>query len=430
MNDLRGFVERLSREGLLHEVDHPVAADLGLARAMLGRSGQAVRFSKVTGFGGTVVGSVLSSRRNAALACGVDPRDLIAFLGRADAARGSVTEVSEGPFQRTRYDRPDLAEILPLGRFFDRDGGPYTTASIVAARSQRSGMNLSFHRMMHLGLNRFSVRVVRRHLHQILEEGQGRGRAAVCIGVHPAVCLAAATSGPPELDELELASALLGGELECVDLGEGIRVPAHTEVVMLGRFTGEQAEEGPFVDLTGTYDVVRTQPVFEVDVLFHRPDPVYHVILPGGMEHKLLMGLPREPSILRAARAAAPSVVDAVLTPGGGAWLHAVVQMKNPAAGQPVNGGAAALAAHPSLKRVTLVDDDIDIHDPLEVEWAVATRVQPDRDITVIRGARGSSLDPSRNPQDNTTAKWIVDATIPAGRPRHEFLKVEPYRPE
>jgi UbiD family decarboxylase len=301
------------------------------------------------------------------------------------------------------------------------------TGTIVIARS-RKGTNLSFHRMMWLGRNRLSVRVVPRHLHALLAEHGGKLEVAVVCGVHPAIEIAAATSGPPELDELRLASALLRGKLDCVDL-DGFAVPAHAELVLRGRFTGRLADEGPFVDLTGTYDGIRRQPVLEIDRLYHRDGWLYRTILPGGAEHRALMGIPQEPRILRIVANAVPGAVAVALTPGGCSWLHAVVVIRQRAEGDGRNAGLAALAAHPSLKRVVVVDDDIDPTDPHDVEWAVATRFRPDKDLFVIDGARGSSLDPSRDPVTETTAKWIIDATIPLDRPRRDFERVVP-RPE
>jgi UbiD family decarboxylase len=303
----------------------------------------------------------------------------------------------------------------------------YLSASIVVARSREHGINLSFHRMMYLGENRFSVRVVPRHLRMILDENAGEADVAVVVGVHPAVALAAATSGEPGFDELGMAASLLGG-LDVVDVG-GLLIPSHAELVMQGRFTGALDEEGPFVDLTGTLDGKRQQPVMEVSRIYHRDDFHYHAIVPAGMEHRLLMGTPQEPRILRAVSNTFPGVVAVALTSGGCNWLHAVVALDRPRPGQAKNVALAALGAHPSLKRVVVVDRDIDVTDAEHVEWAIATRVQPDRDILVIPGARGSSLDPSREPTDNTTAKWIIDATIPSGRDRIEFLKAGDIKP-
>jgi UbiD family decarboxylase len=228
------------------------------------------------------------------------------------------------------------------------------------------------------------------------------------------------------MDELELAAALLGS-LEVVDL-DGLLVPAHTEIVIRGRFTGELADEGPFVDLTGTLDGVRQQPVLEVTALYCRPGFAYHTIVPGGLEHRLLMGCPQEPRMHRAVANAVPCLSRVVLTAGGCNWLHAVVCLAEPRPGQARNAAMAALGAHPSLKRVVVVDNDIDPDNAQQVEWAVATRVRPDQDIVIVPGCRGSSLDPSRNPEDNTTAKWIIDATRPSDAPRSDFVRAEASR--
>ena len=168
------------------------------------------------------------------------------------------------------------------------------------------------------------------------------------------------------------------------------------------------------------------QPVLDIARLYHRDDWLYRTLLPGGAEHRALMGIPQEPRILRIVANAVPGVVTVALTPGGCCWLHAVVSIRKRAEGDGRNAGLAALGAHPSLKRVVVVDEDVDPWNPNEVEWAVATRFQPDRDLFVVTGARGSSLDPSRDPVDETTAKWILDATIPLGRPRREFVRIVP----
>jgi UbiD family decarboxylase len=179
------------------------------------------------------------------------------------------------------------------------------------------------------------------------------------------------------------------------------------------------------VDLTGTLDGVRQQPVLQVATVYRRPGVLYHTLVPGGLEHRLLMGMPQEPRIHEAVANAVPCLNEVALTAGGCNWLHAVVALKNPRQGQARNAGMAALSGHPSLKRVVVVDDDIDIYDAEQVEWAIATRVQPERDLIVVPGCRGSSLDPSRDTAAGTTGKWIVDATIGAGRQRGEFLRAE-----
>jgi 2,5-furandicarboxylate decarboxylase 1 len=184
--------------------------------------------------------------------------------------------------------------------------------------------------------------------------------------------------------------------------------------VLEGRITKELVSEGPFVDLTGTYDLVRQQPVIEIDRVTHRRDPIYQALLPGRLEHRLLMGMPREPTIY----AEVSKVVHCLnvhITPGGTSWLHAVVQI----AVQKPNDGRQAIEAafrgHSSLKHIVVVDRDIDIYDTGDVEWAIATRFQADRDLVVLADQPSSSLDPSAHHapgQKSRTAKMGLDATI------------------
>jgi 2,5-furandicarboxylate decarboxylase 1 len=422
MQDLRSFIAEQERAGRVMRIRDALDPVHEAGRVLGRHEGRIVVLENVRGL--PVVGGLVSSRDLLAAAVGCQRGEEVEALGRALDSPRPVTRVSDAPFRHGLAPTTDVGALLPLLTFQPGASQPYTTATIILARSERYGMNLSFHRMMHLGKNRFSVRIVPRHLRMILEEGQGTAEVCVLAGVHPAVSLAAATSAPPEFDELEMAAALLGG-LEVVDL-DGLTVPAHTEIVLRGRFTGELAPEGPFVDLTGTLDGVRQEPVVEISAVYCRPDFLYQTIVPGGREHRLLMGCPQEPRIHRAVANAVPSLVRVALTSGGSNWLHAVVVLSRPRPGQARNAAMAALGAHPSLKRVVVVDEDIDAESADDVEWAIATRVRADDDVIVIPGCRGSSLDPSRSPADDTTAKWIIDATIPPGRDRAEYLRAAP----
>ncbi len=423
MTDLRHYIHPQQQLGrVIHdstELDPMGEAGAALAAA----EGRILILDHVRGYSTPVVGGVVSSRRLMAAAIGADPADCIETLARAMEAPQPTTRVDDAPFLHGLAQTHVVDQVVPLLTFLPGSTHPYTSSTIVAARSASHGMNLSFHRMMYLGGNRFSVRVVPRHLRMILDEADGAAEVAVLVGVHPALSLAAATSGGPDFDELELASALMGG-LDVVDL-DGLDVPAGCELVMRGRITAELDTEGPFVDLTGTLDGVRQQPVLTVEHIYTRPDFLYHTIVPGGLEHRQLMGTPQEPRMLRAVTNAVPCLHDIALTTGGCNWLHAAIALEGPLPGQARNAAMAALGADPSLKRVVVVDEDIDIHDGEQLEWAIATRVQPDRDVVIVPGCRGSSLDPSRNPDGSTTAKWFIDATIPPGRDRREFLRAE-----
>jgi UbiD family decarboxylase len=186
------------------------------------------------------------------------------------------------------------------------------------------------------------------------------------------------------------------------------------EIILEGYIGAERTAEGPFVDITGTYDPVRQGPVIEFTGMFTKPDFIYHGILPGGDEHKMLMGAPYEPKIFRAV-AGVTEVKNVVLTKGGCGYLHAVIQIKKSTQGDGKNAIMAAFAAHTSLKHVVVVDEDIDPADPYDVEYAIATRVNGERDMMVITGVRGSSLDPCQL-DDGTNVKVGVDATMVLGR--------------
>jgi UbiD family decarboxylase len=233
------------------------------------------------------------------------------------------------------------------------------------------------------------------------------------------VMVAAAVSVDLGKSELSIANAL--AETKLIELG-GHKVP-EAEIVMIAEMTGEEHDEGPFLDLTETPDVVRKQRVARVKRVFIKENPLYHALLPGGLEHKILMGMPREPTIFREVSAVC-ECKDVLITPGGCSWLHAVVSIKkkNPDDGR--KAIEAAFKGHKSLKHVWVVDDDVDIHNPREVEWAMATRFQGDRDI-VTKREKGSSLDPSSELETRMTTKIGFDLTIPSGRDPKDFKKPE-----
>lgn len=358
--------------------------------------------------GGRAVMNVTASRKALSLALGVDEKEVGMQLSRA-TYQGSV--VREGTLP---MGRPDLTRI-PVMKFFPGDAGKYLTAGIVFSRYQ-GVENASIHRMLVLDQGRAAARLVEgRHTYTMHREALAQGEelpVAVAIGVHPAVTFASCTR-VPKGRELPFAAELRGGEIRVNECRNGVLVP-EAEIVLEGFIGGETAKEGPFVDITGTYDSVRIQPVIRFTGMYTRKDCIYHSILPGGNEHRLLMGVPYEPVIFRAV-SGVTEARNVVLTTGGCGYLHAVIQIKKSTQGDAKNAMMAAFAAHTSLKHVVVVDEDIDPADPAEVEYAIATRVRGDQDVMVITGARGSSLDPCRL-GDGTNVKVGVDATMVLGR--------------
>ncbi|ALG81725.1 UbiD family decarboxylase [Halanaeroarchaeum sulfurireducens] len=369
------------------------------------------------------VSNLVSTRDLLADALGVERDGVIGAMSAAMDQPRALDDSVSPRFDAVVTD-PDLDEHIPIPVFYDEHERQYFASSIVAVEDPETGVgNLSFHRMMYDGGDELVVRMVERHLHDIYSRTDGPLEVAIVMGVHPAVELAAATSFSPEMSELEMANALLDGDLAVTEI-DGIRVPADAEVVLRATITKERREEGPFVDLSRTWDRTREQPVVSVSDLYMREDPYVRIIVPGRTEHAHLMGVPQEPRIYTIVENTIPTVQSVVLTPGGCSWLHGVVQIDKRQAGDPKYAGMAALAGHPSMKKVTVVDADVDPADPQQVEWAEATRMQPDRDITTIEHAKGSSLDPSQDYETGVLTKWIVDATIPADRDPADFREV------
>ncbi len=319
-----------------------------------------------------------------------------------------------GEFERyyTASDRTSL-DLLPALKFYADDGGYYITSSIFVA-CYDNVCNASIHRIMVSNdFNYAAVRVVPRHLKELMDRAGGSIPVAVVLGVDPVVMLAASLSPPLGVFELELAVSVLSALKLCKTPIYNIPVPCTASMVVEGVLGPDTAWEGPFVDLLDLYDAKRLQPVLHVNAIYFSriTTPFVHVINPGGMEHRILMGLPREAAIYESVRRAIPTVRKVRLTVDSGMWLHAVVSIRKLHEGDGKTAGLAALAAHPSLKHVVVVDEDIDPDNMNEVEWAIATRFQASRGLVIIPYARGSTLDPSA--ADGLTYKVIIDATAP-----------------
>ena len=374
--------------------------------------------------GGRAAGNIFSTREKIAKALNVPKDGIVTHLLDA-IGRPERCEVVDDPAFR-QCSRDVKLMSLPIPKYFPEDGGRYITSGVIVA-DYNGKKNVSFHRMMIVDDRHIAVRLVPRHLFTIYNMAKEAGeelKISICIGAQAEVLLAAATSMDFGADELEVASSMCvkghGSPLKVGRCDNGILVPADTDYVLEGRITLKETKEGPFVDITGTYDFERQQPVIEIDRIWTCKDPIFHLLLPGGYEHFMLMGLPREPMILKTVRQAVPRVRNVRLTEGGCCWLNGIVSIKKNKEGDGVNAIMAAFTGHPSMKNVIIVDEDIDIFNDREVEWAVATRMQADR-ILVINNAAGSSLDPSSH--GKTTSKVGYDATIPLDQDRSLYMK-------
>jgi 2,5-furandicarboxylate decarboxylase 1 len=431
---LRSFITKAQEAGHLVTITREVDPYLEMARVINSLDGQPVFFTRVKGSPYQVVSGLCSAREYFALDLGVDQSQLLFVLAQALGNPIAPQMVASAPCQEVVEEDVDL-NTLPILTHLPEDGGPYVTAGVVIVKDPDHGRNMCFHRLMRIGPQRFTARLVEgRGTDMALQKTSGELEVSICLGNSIAVLLAAAMSPPKGVDELSIANALRPTPLvKCrsVDL----EVPADSEFVLEGRITRRTVAEGPFIDLTETWDIVRQQPVIEIDCLTHRRDAIYHALLPGCLEHKLLMGMPREPTIY-AAVSQVCQCENVLITPGGMSWLHAVVQVVKQSPDDGRKAIAAAFRGHTSLKHVVVVDEDVDLFSPAEVEWAIATRFQADRDLVVLEDQPSSSLDPSATHilgQKTRTSKMGLDATIPWYKPtgglrtrgeREEFKKV------
>lgn len=412
----RGFLEDLESAGLMKKVQEPVSPILEVTDRAWGAG--PISFENVAGHRCCL--NILGTRDLLARALGIPANDMVRHLSTV-GYQGPVREVNSSPFMEC-VSKPDLSS-LPIMTYFKGDGGPYITSAVVVSQFE-GRINACVHRLMKLDKDRLAARLVPgRHTHQFCQAAWSRNEevpVAIAIGVDPLVLMAASTRVPPEM-EFQYAAALRGAPVEMVRLENGVCVP-HAEIVLEGYITGERAAEGPFVDITGTRDLVRQEPVIRLTRMMTCEDPIYHGLLPAGGEHKMLMGVPYEPLIYRAVSKVA-RVKDVLLTEGGCCYFHAVVQIEKETEEDARRAIDATMQAHGSLKHVLIVDTDIDIHDPLDLEYAIATRMRGDEDIVLYPNVRGSTLDPRS--QEGMTTKVGVDATAKLDR-LWKFQRVTP----
>ncbi|MFZ8790269.1 MAG: UbiD family decarboxylase [Acidilobaceae archaeon] len=340
-------------------------------------------------------------------------------VGSDEEAYLKILDAMSSPARPSVVGAPRLREAegglmeVPAARFYEKEAGLYLSSAIFIA-CYDGVCNASINRVLVKDKRVGVVRVVPRHLWELYLRAKSRGQdlpVSVVIGVHPAIMVAAASSPRFGVFEVDVASKLLGNLWVYESPVHGNPVPLGSAVVIEGLLSRDMAEEGPYVDVIGTYDRVRNQPVLKVLKVYLDVNELTHVILSGGLEASLLIGFTREAAIWEAVSKVVARVHKVRLTPASGGWLHAIISIDKRHEGDAKNAIMAAFAAHPSLKYVIVVDSDIDPDDPSQVEWAIATRFQADEDLVIVRNVRGSTLDPSS--RDGLTAKMGIDATKP-----------------
>ncbi|MEM3695192.1 MAG: UbiD family decarboxylase [Candidatus Bathyarchaeia archaeon] len=427
---LRDFLEKMENEKEVLHIKDEVSTKFEIPYIMkkFDNQGPILLFEKVKDYKTKIIANVCGKRSRICKALGISQEQLYQHLANAWLSPKKPKIVSDG--QVKEVAKKDLSNI-PVLTHFEKDVGPYFTSAVVYAKSVDGTVeNVSVHRLQVLDKNHLAIRLVPRHLFKLWQMAKEANRdleASISVGVHPAVMLAASSPLPFGVNEFEVANTLMDGRLRLIECEHiDAYAPADAELVLEGIISvTKEVTEGPFVDITGTYDMQRKQPVVKIVGVMHRKDYFYQALLPSGAEHKLLMGLPREVLIWEAVSKVVPKVYAVNLSEGGSGWLHAIISIEKQLDGDGKNALLAAFAAHPSLKHAVVVDSDINVFDIHDVEWAIATRFQASEDLIVISNARGSTLDSSADQETGLTTKMGIDATRPFNKPKEKFERAK-----
>lgn len=437
-DDLRSYLSYLEENKQLLRVDEEVDPKFEIAAGIRKTSdidGPALLFEKVKGFPGwRVLGGLFATRHLVALALGIPAEKLLERYLTLEDKRISPEMVIEAPVKEIRWkgDEVDLFR-LPIVTHSEKDAGPYITIGIQVGKDPDTGIrNVSIHRMLLLGKDRLSLWAPPdHHLGRFILKAEDRGKGlevATAIGVDPAIIIGSQAKVPMGVDEYYVAGGLRGAPVkltkcETID----VEVPAFSEIVIEGiTIPNERVPDGPYGEYPGCYSEAKQAPVVKVTAITMRKNPIYQTALTGlpVTENHTLIEYADAALVYREVKKIVPEVKAVHVTAGGTFRHHAVVSIKKRHDEEGRNVILALLAAGVGLKYVVVVDEDIDVRDPVDVEWALSTRMQPDRDIIVISRLACSTLDPSV-PKPRTTAGWGIDATVPMGEgERFEKVKV------
>ena len=430
--DFREFIERLRGEREL--IDIKQAVDIRHVATLVDQSEQALFFHQVIGYDMPLVSGLYKTQRRATLAMGVEKfSEIETRLAHGIAQPIAPRYVESAPHKQViaTGDDVDLLRLpVPMSSIYD--GGPMITAGVVMARDPEYGINSGVYRLLVKEKNLTGIDIVTpNNLRFFAQRALEAGRPcpiSISIGTHPFDIMGAGFRAALGIDEMGVAGGMRGAPTELVPC-ETIDVPcvAGAEIVLEAEIlpTGWVWPEGRFGEFTRLMGGLHWNPLVRVKAITRRRDAIYYSLhMPW---ENIWLGAPTRYTAIRSAlKTAGVQVHDINVTVGACTQWHAVLSIRKQA-GEGKNALLAALSVM-DLKHVVVVDDDIDVHNPLDVEWAIATRVQADRDVFIIAGARAKPLDPSlpvtppgRVP---TGAKVGIDATIDEGIPRERYERI------
>jgi UbiD family decarboxylase len=441
MTDLRNYISQIKKSKELKVVKTKVSTKYEIAGITAKVDGlDAVLFENIKESNFRLVANLVGTRKRFALAIGGTENNIHEKVISAIKKAKPPKLISSGKFMENKSKN---LLSMPIVTHFEKESGPFITSSIAYAKNPETGkQNSSFHRLMPIDKTHLSIRMVEgRHLHRCFVDAKEHGedlKIAITVGVHPAISIAGAYQAEWGKSEIDIANSLLNEKLTLAKLpSSGLNVPSGAEIVMEGKILRDKTHSEWMVEMLQTYDHKRSQPVFKLENLYFRNNPIFHDVLSGYSEHRLLMGMPIESKINGELKKSFSQTQQVSMTNGGCNWLHAVVQIKKKNESDPKKIIQKTFDSHRSLKQVTVVDDDIDPNNAESVEYAMATRFQADKDLVILKNVRGSSLDPSSNQQKLQTAKMGIDATRPLSKrpegfelaqiPKINKIKLEKY---
>ena len=438
--DLRSFVAAYERAhpGEVIRVAEPVSIEEDVMALVLEyerrRRSPILMFERIAGYDMPIVCNVVASRRALAFALGVDERGLAAEYARRIKDHVKPVVVPDPPFRHRTVTGPamDLAK-LPIPRYFPGDAGRYLTAGMLVARDPDTGVETEgYHRFQLKGRDRMGVSLhSRRRMFEYQRRAESKGTALPCaivLGLHPLVSMGSLAYPPADVGKFQVVGGLLGEPLQVAPCATiDLHVPASAEIVIEGEIPpGVREPEGPFGEFTGYVSRRSTEHVFVARAIAMRERPWFQSIGSGRAgDHITTLGLIREAEIANALGRVIPNVRGVHVPLSGTSSFTAYVSIAQSRPGEAKHVIPIVLGVDHYLKLVIVVDDDIDVFDEAEVLWAIATRMQADRDLVVISGSLGAMLDPSADDR-GITAKLGIDATRPFGQSFAEKLVMSP----
>ncbi len=438
--DLRSFVAAYERAhpGEVIRVAEPVSIEEDVMALVLEyerrRRSPILMFERIAGYDMPIVCNVVASRRALAFALGVDERGLAAEYARRIKDHVKPVVVPDPPVRHRTVtgSAMDLAK-LPIPRYFPGDAGRYLTAGMLVARDPDTGVETEgYHRFQLKGRDRMGVSLhSRRRMFEYQRRAESKGAALPCaivLGLHPLVSMGSLAYPPADVGKFQVVGGLLGEPLQVAPCATiDLHVPASAEIVIEGEIPpGVREPEGPFGEFTGYVSRRSTEHVFVARAIAMRERPWFQSIGSGRAgDHITTLGLIREAEIANALGRVIPNVRGVHVPLSGTSSFTAYVSIAQSRPGEAKHVIPIVLGVDHYLKLVIVVDDDIDIFDEAEVLWAIATRMQADRDLVVISGSLGAMLDPSADDR-GITAKLGIDATRPFGQSFAEKLVMSP----